>query len=310
MVLNVFVAGLSAYAADETVMVQQNNTPSKFATGVVTDARTKETLPGAAVAVWQKGSILKGVTTDLDGKFSVAVPTGNFEIRISLLGYETIVLKPGELKPNMTVRLKEDTKEMGEVVVNGFFAKDKNSFTGSVKQLSSIELKQVSSTNVISAISALTPGMAMVQNTRMGSNPNQVPELILRGMSSFSNEDQTVNQPTIILDGTQISMQDLYDLDMNEIESINILKDASATALYGSKAANGVIVITRKPIAESSIRIAYNFTGNAQFPILSDYDVLDAAQKLEYERLAGLYDAKGAIDPETKLPLQYKYDQL
>ena len=310
MVLNVFVAGLSAYAADETVMVQQDNTPSKFATGVVTDARTKETLPGAAVAVWQKGSILKGVTTDLDGKFSVAVPTGNFEIRISLLGYETIVLKPGELKPNMTVRLKEDTKEMGEVVVNGFFAKDKNSFTGSVKQLSSIELKQVSSTNVISAISALTPGMAMVQNTRMGSNPNQVPELILRGMSSFSNEDQTVNQPTIILDGTQISMQDLYDLDMNEIESINILKDASATALYGSKAANGVIVITLTPIAESSIRIAYNFTGNAQFPILSDYDVLDAAQKLEYERLAGLYDAKGAIDPETKLPLQYKYDQL
>ena len=302
--------GMPLPATASPVAVLQNDTPSKFATGVVVDKRTGETMPGAAVAVWQGGHIVKGVTTDLDGKFSVAIPKGDFEIRVTLLGYKAAKLKPGELKPQMTIQLEEDTQEIGEVVVNGFFAKDKNSFTGSVKQISAVELKQVSGTNIISAISALTPGMSMVENTRMGSNPNQVPELILRGMSSFSNEDQTVNQPTIILDGTQITMQDLYDLDMNEVESINVLKDASATALYGSKAANGVIVITRKPIAESSIRVAYDFTGNAQFPVLGDYDLLGAAQKLEYERLAGLYDAKGAIDPETKLPLQYKYDQL
>lgn len=312
LTLNVFGAAVPVHASGGTsdLMQQQVVVPHKHATGVVIDAKTKETLPGAAVAVWQGGSIVKGGTTDLDGKFNVILPSGNFEIRVSLLGYETCILKPGELKPNMSVRLKEDAKEMGEVVINGFFAKDKNSFTGSVKQISGADLKQVSSTNIISAISALTPGMAMVQNTRMGSNPNQVPELILRGMSSFSNEDQTVNQPTIILDGTEITMQDLYDLDMNEVESINILKDASATALYGSKAANGVIVITRKPIQESSIRIAYNFTGNAQFPVLGDYNVLNAAQKLEYERLAGLYDAKGAIDSQTGLPVQYEYDRL
>ena len=80
--------------------------------------------------------------------------------------------------------------------------------------------------------------------------------------------------------------------------------------MYGSKAANGVIVITRKPIKESTIRIAYNFTGNVQFPVLRDYDVLNASEKLEYERLAGLYDAKGAIDPKTGLPLQWEYDKI
>jgi TonB-linked SusC/RagA family outer membrane protein len=152
--------------------------------------------------------------------------------------------------------------------------------------------------------------MQLVENTVQGSNPNQVPELVMRGMSSFSNEGQSVNQPTIILDGTEISMQELYDLDMNEVESINVLKDASATALYGSKAANGVIVITRKPIKESTLRVAYNFTGHVQIPKLGDYDVLNAMDKLKYEKLAGLYDGKGEINPETGLPMQYELDKL
>ena len=109
-----------------------------------------------------------------------------------------------------------------------------------------------------------------------------------------------VNQPTIILDGTEITMQDLYDLDINEVETINVLKDASATALYGSKAANGVIVITRKPLAEGTLRAQYNFTGNLQTPILRDYNVLNAAEKLKYEQMAGLYDAAGNLEEQYK----------
>ena len=168
----------------------------------------------------------------------------------------------------------------------------------------------VTGTDIVTAIAALTPGLQLQVNSAQGSNPNHVPELIMRGMTSFSNEGQSVNQPTIILDGTEISMTDLYDLDMNEIESINVLKDASATALYGSKASNGVIVITRKAITSGTIHVAYNFTGNVQFPMLSDYQLLSPSEKLEYERLAGLYDAAKSIDPTTGLPLQYKYDEL
>lgn len=302
--------GMYLHAAGVVEQAGQAAALSGMAKGVVLDAKTGETMPGVAVAVWQGGHIVKSVTTDLDGKFDLPLPGGQFEVRVSLMGYKTQTLKKEQLGKDMAVRLEEDTQEVGEVVVNGFFAKNKNSFTGSVKQISSIELKQVSGTNLISAISALTPGMEMVQNTRMGSNPNQVPELILRGMSSFSQEGQTVNQPTIILDGTEISMQDLYDLDMNEVESINILKDASATALYGSKAANGVIVITRKPIHESTLHVSYNFTGKVQFPVLGDYEVLGPYEKLRYEQLAGLYDGKGEIDPTTGLPKQYELDRL
>ncbi|MBO5181158.1 MAG: SusC/RagA family TonB-linked outer membrane protein [Paraprevotella sp.] len=303
--------GAPAYAMRTPLDVpQQDETVSKLINGVVVDKATGESLVGVSVSLYRENKFDGGMISDIHGKFSLPRPAGKFELRVSYVGYKTIVFPAGKCKPGMKIELEEDTKKVGEVVVNGFFTKDKQLFTGAVKQISGVEIKQVSGTNLISAIAALTPGMEMVQNTTAGSNPNHTPELIIRGMSSFSNEGQAVNQPTIILDGTEISMQELYDLDMNEVESINVLKDAAATALYGSKAANGVIVITRKPIKESTLRVSYNFTGNAQFPVLRDYNVLDAMDKLQYEQLAGLYDAKGALNEATGEPLQWEYDRL
>ena len=281
--------------------------------GIVVDKKTKEPLFGVNVAIWKDGSISTGVSTDFDGAFSIPLPPamGDFEVQVTFMGYKEQRFSSKSRKlESMHIELEEESNALSDVVVTGFFNKSKSTFTGSVTQMSGIELKQVSGVNIVNAIAALTPGMAMVQNTAQGSNPNHVPELVLRGMTSFSNEGQNVNQPTIILDGTEITMQDLYDLDINEVENITVLKDASATALYGSKAANGVIVITRKPIQESTVRVQYNFTGNLQFPVLGDYNVLNAREKLEYERMAGLYNAHGAYDSETGLPLQYKYDEL
>lgn len=284
---------------------------TKLAAGVVVDKKSGEPIIGANVAVWSGGRLLTGTSTNYNGEFRIISPVSDFELKISFIGYMGATINSSNANiENLFVELSEDTNTLEDVVVTGFVSKNKETFTGSATELSGQELRQVSGTNLISAISALTPGMAMVQNTSQGSNPNHTPELVLRGMSSFSNSGQQVNQPTIILDGTEISMQDLYDLDINEVDKITVLKDASATALYGSKAANGVIVITRKPILESTLRVQYNFTGNLQFPMLGDYNVLNASEKLEYERLAGLYDAKGAINSATGLPLQYEYDEL
>ena len=283
----------------------------KVAAGVVIDKKTGEAVISANVAVWADGKLITGTSTDFEGNFRIISSVSDFELRISFIGYKEVVISSSVKDiENLHVELVEEENTLNDVVITGFVAKNKETFTGSVTEMSGVELRQVSGTNLISAISALTPGMSMVENSSQGSNPNHTPELVLRGMSSFSNSGQQVNQPTIILDGTEISMQDLYDLDINEVEKITVLKDASATALYGSKAANGVIVITRKPILESTMRVQYNFTGNLQFPMLSDYNVLNAAEKLEYERLAGLYDAQGAIDPVTGMPLQYQYDDL
>ena len=279
--------------------------------GIVVDKATGEPIITANVAVWAGGKLLTGTSTSLEGEFRIISPVSDFELQISFIGYKTVTLKSnGKPLENLRIELSEDSNMLEDVVITGFVTKNKETFTGSVTEMSGLELKQVSGTNLITAISALTPGMAMVQNTSQGSNPNHTPELVLRGMSSFSNSGQQVNQPTIILDGTEITMQDLYDLDINEVDKITVLKDASATALYGSKAANGVIVITRKPILESTLRVQYNFTGNLQLPMLGDYDVLNAREKLEYERLAGLYNANGAINSATGLPLQYEYDEL
>ena len=285
----------------------------KVVSGVVIDKKTKEPMIGVNVAIWKDGEIAVGTSTDFDGAFHLALASSitNFEVKISYMGYKELTFNSQSHKlESMLIEFEEDANTLSDVVVTGFVTKNKETFTGSVTEMSGIELRQVSGTNLIGAISALTPGMAMVQNTSQGSNPNHTPELVLRGMSSFSNSGQQVNQPTIILDGTEITMQDLYDLDINEVEKITVLKDASATALYGSKAANGVIVITRKPIHESTVRVQYNFTGNVQFPVLRDYNVLNAREKLEYERLAGLYNAYGQISSTTGLPLQYEYDEI
>ena len=290
---------------------EQQADESTLLYGVVVDKKSGEPLIGAAVAIWKDGSMVTGTSTDIEGNFRIISPMKDFEVQVSFVGYQLLKFQSTSRNlENMVLELGEDSQTLSDVVVTGFVTKNKQTFTGSVTQMSGVELKQVSGTNLITALAALTPGMSLVQNNVEGSNPNRVPELVLRGMSSFSNEGQAVNQPTIILDGTEISMQELYDLDMNEIENITVLKDASATALYGSKAANGVIVITRKPIKEGTVRVQYNFTGNVQFPMLSDYNVLNAADKLEYERRAGLYDAKGAIDATTGLPQQYELDNL
>lgn len=302
-----------AYAAGSEVVTagKMSDEKSTRIYGVVVEKKTGSVLAGASVALWKGGKMINGTVTDVDGAFSITTTEKNFDVQVSFMGYNTIRFSSSSRKlAGMKIELAEDSHSLGDVVITGFVTKNKETFTGSATEISALELKQVSGTNLIGALAALTPGMSMVQNTSQGSNPNNLPELVLRGMSSFSNQGQQVNQPTIILDGTEISMQELYDLDINEIEKITVLKDASATALYGSKAANGVIVITRKPILESKLRVQYNFTGNLQFPMLDDYDVLNAAEKLEYERLAGLYTAGSGINPATGLPLQYEYDQL
>ncbi len=303
---------LSAVAAEGDsgveVPAQQAEVNRKL-TGTVVDKKTKEKLYGVNVAVWQKGKLLTGVATGYEGEFAIDAPAGAYELHVSYIGYKTIVIKSSNLNKTTGIEIvmSEDDNMLEEAVITGFFAKNKTTFTGAVTQIKGEDLKMVTGVNVINAIAALTPGMQLVENTAMGSNPNHVPELVMRGMTSFSNSGQEVNQPTIILDGSEISMQELYDLDMNEIDQINVLKDASATALYGSKAANGVIVITRKPIKESTLRVAYNFTGNVQVPKLDDYQVLNAWEKLEYERLAGLYTST-QTDLDARIKEQYELD--
>ena len=256
--------------------------------GTVTDEEGL-TLPGVTVVI--KWTTI-GTATDVDGKFALEVPESDTtKLVFSYVGMQTYELNISKKKTEYNVVMKSDSKALEDVVVTGFFTKKKDSFTGSVKTMTVEELKAVSNTNLVSAISMLTPGMRMVENNAFGSNPNRMPEIVIRGTSSLSTEaDQSANQPVIILDGVEITMRDLYDLDINDIERVDVLKDASATALYGEKASNGVIVIERKRVLNDRLRLSYNLDGALEVPDLKSYDYLDAKDKLEFERLAGLYN--------------------
>lgn len=256
------------------------------ASGTVLDEKDKPII-GATVIVLETSD---GVITDDKGQFVIEFKKGR-TLEFSFIGYENKIIKYTTDMSDLIIKLKPEDLKANDVVVTGFFNKSKESFTGSVKTVTSEELLAVSSTSVVNAISFLTPGLNITVNNEMGSNPNSIPELVLRGTSSLSTDaDISPNQPLIILDGVEISMTDLYDLDINEIERINVLKDASATSLYGEDASNGVIVIERKEIAQGPITVSYSFNGTVSTPDISTYDYLNAAEKLDFELLAGVYD--------------------
>ncbi len=265
-------------------------------TGQVKDSQG-EPLPGVTVLI--KGTTI-GTSTDDQGMFQLDIVfSDNLYLAFSFIGMENIELPITLDRTVYNVTLQETQTALEDVVVTGFFSKNRNSFTGSVKTLKGEDIKTVSNTNLISALAMLTPGLKIVENNQSGSNPNHLPEIVIRGTSSLTTEaDVNPNQPIIILDGLEITLRDLYDLDINEIERVDVLKDASAAALYGEKAANGVIVIERKKILHEKLRLSYNLDGSIDLPDLTTYDYLNAADKLEFERRANLYDFEKKTDLE------------
>ena len=262
-------------------------------------------LPGANVVL--KGTNI-GVSTDTKGNYSISF--GRRPGKENVLLYSFIGMKPEERSvngsSNLNVTLKNDS-EIEEVVVNGFYTQSKSTFTGASTTIKGEELIAISPTNLIAGIAAVTPGMVMVENNAQGSNPNAIPSLLIRGANSLiTNEsEEGVNNPLIILDGVEISMEELYDLDLFDIERVDVLKDASATILYGEKGANGVIVVERKRIEGNKVRLSYNFVPKFSIPDLSSFNLTNAAQKLALEELAELYKTSdGSMDKAYDYKLQ------
>ena len=254
-------------------------------------------LPGVTIVL--KGT-QQGVATNTEGRFEMAVPEGENQVLVfSFIGMKTVEVKLKNQK-DLHVTLEDDVNEVEEVVVNGLFTQNRNSYTGAVSTVKGEDLLRVSQTNLFQALSILTPGLRIVENNEQGANPNYIPEIIIRGTTSIASQGELgLNRPLIILDGVEITLEQLYDLDMYEIDRVDVLKDASATALYGDKAANGVIVVQRKKVTDSKLRVRYNFVPNVQFPDVSSFNLCNAEQKLELERLYGEYDdVKGGKDEE------------
>lgn len=283
-------------------------------TGKVTDEKGN-TLPGVTVLI--KGTSL-GTVTDADGVFSLTLPTGaEPRLVFSFVGMESQEVNVAD-KEKYTIVMKAEVSEMDEVVVTGYFNKNKDSFTGSEITVKGDELRKVTTGNVLSALSIFDPSIRFEDNIDIGSDPNRIADFTIRGNSgigltefekeqvSRDNLQNNPNLPTFILDGFEVDAEKIFDLDVERIESLTILKDASATAIYGSRAANGVIVIETKVPEEGQLRVNYNFTASISIPDLTGYDLLNAREKLDFEKQIGLYEIDNA-DAQVDLDKDYNY---
>lgn len=262
-----------------------------------------------------KGTKL-GVVTDTAGKFQLTLPLEKeVTLQFSFIGMKAQEVKIKDYKP-LSIVLEEEATEVEEVVVNGIFQRKAGSFTGSALTMKGEDLKRVSNSNVFASLKNLDPSLMIFDNLEFGSDPNKMPTMALRGKTAFDLGSDDIdlkgsyandpNAPLFILDGFEASVQKIADLDMNRVESLTILKDASAKAIYGSKAANGVIVIETKKNTESSLRISYSGSVEIQAPDLSSYNLTNAAEKLEIEKDAGLYYDKNL---STLFNLQKDYNK-
>ncbi|MDY4229168.1 MAG: TonB-dependent receptor [Prevotella sp.] len=260
-------ASLSALAQDVIV------------SGTVKDA-TGEPIIGASVV--QKGTS-NGTVTDLDGHFSFKA-SQNSPLVISYLGYDSQEVKAGS---NLVIELKENAKELNEVVVTGYTTQRKADLTGSVAVVSTKDLKTSPDPDPMRALQGKVPGMTITSN----GSPIGTGTVRIRGIGSFNSSQD----PLFIVDGVPTNMA-LNSLNMNDIESMQVLKDASSASIYGSRASNGVIIITTKK-GKKGDKVAVDFSTNltAQFYTnQSKMKLLDANGYITAMAQAALNDG---IDP-------------
>lgn len=288
-------------------------------TGKVTDEQGKA-IPG--VNIRYPG--LKGAAiTAEDGKYSIEIPDGNTELTFTYVGYKMYKVVPKSRKV-INVQLEPVTSELDAVVVTGLFSRPTENFTGAATRVSGKDLRNINSMNVFDALKVLDPAVRMPDNLNMGSNPNTLPQISLRGTNNFPVRQGNSNipasgadfmsayatnpsMPLFILDGFEVSLQKVYDLDINRIANITILKDAVGTSAYGSRASNGVIVIETLQPKPGKLQVSYNTTLQVTGPDLTSYKLLNATDKLQLEQIAGLYNGRDI--PENQLYFDKLYSK-
>ena len=262
-------------------------------TGVVLDAEDRP-LAGATVVIM---GTTTGVATDVRGRFSLRNPGGSdLRVQISFVGMGAVEV-PYEGK-ELRVTMRDEVFEVGSVVVTGIFDKPRESYTGAVTTISSRQLQDYRGRNLIETLGNIDPSINIMPDNLQGSNPNAAPQITIRGNSTlpvsvedydeqYSNE---INTPLIVMDGFEISLTKLMDYNDDDIQSINILKDAAATAIYGSRGANGVIVIVSKTPAPGRLRFTAQAQLSMELPDLTTYNLLNARELLALQKQVGIYD--------------------
>lgn len=272
----------------------------RIITGTITD-QNGEPIPGVTVLVKDKTGV--GTATDMNGRYTLSVPNIESVLIFSSVGFKTQMIKVGN-QTVINLTMEENLTELNEVVINGIFERKSESFTGSTVTVQGDDLKRVGSQNIFQAIQNIDPSIAIMDNFELGSNPNQIPDMQIRGTSTFPASDQSSgfkgnylknpNQPLFILNGFEVSPERIFDLDFYRIKRLSILKDAASKSLYGSKAANGVVVIETDLPTGKDVRVSYTTNVDLEIPDLTSYNLTNSLEKLQAETLDGYYLSNNA----------------
>ena len=293
-----------------TVTLQRNprQTGNRDITGIVTDD-LGEPLPGATVTnVQQKGERETFIAiTDMNGHFKLTLSRDVRQVEVSYIGFIPKVVNLTNAS-SYEVQLKQESNAIDEVVVTGAFERKANTYTGAVTTVKGEDLKKVGNANVLQSLMNIDPSFVQIENLGAGSNPNATPDYQMRGSSSISQVQgqyaSNANQPLFILDGFETTLTKILDLDMNQVESVTTLKDATAKAIYGSKAANGVVVIETIKPESGRLRVTYTGSMSLEVPDLTSYNLTNAEEKLETEMMAGIFTSENA---QTQITLNQTY---
>ena len=235
----VSVTTSSLYAATTDVSITQQQ---KAISGVIFDGAMNEPLIGANVIV--KGTT-NGTVTDLDGKFTLEANPNDILV-ISSIGFKTIEIKASEAAKGKII-LSEDSQALDEVVIVGYGTQKKVNLTGAVASVSSEELKERVNTNVLASVQGQVPGVTII------SRPCAAPSINFRGRGNLGT-----SSPLFVIDGAIADATVFSALDPNTIESVSFLKDAASSAIYGSRAAYGVVMVKTKGGKEGDLKVNYN----------------------------------------------------
>ncbi|WP_207535993.1 SusC/RagA family TonB-linked outer membrane protein [Desertivirga arenae] len=279
--------------------------------GKVVDESSRP-LAGASVSIKGKG---KAIITDAKGFFRMKGVDEKAVIEVSYIGYKTMTMPLKGINAPLLIKLQRAEVNMSEVVVTGTgITRNRNTFTGATAAFSADQIKAVGNNNVIQSLKTLDPSFILLENNLSGANPNVLPQIQLRGGSSIPSttlRDEFAtdpNQPLFILDGFETTLQTIVDLDINRIGSVTILKDAASTALYGARASNGVVVVETIRPKPGQLNLSYSNDVRFELPDLSGYNMMNAAEKLEFERLSGRYTYFTSGSPANELYLEELYN--
>lgn len=277
---------------------QQQPKKKRTVTGTVVDAENGDPVIGATVVV--KGQ-KDGVITDLDGNFTIAISGSKAQLEFSYIGYRKKTVDVGDLGV-INVKMESDNQLLSEVVVVGAGTQKKVSVTGSITSVKGLELKAPSSSLTTSFAGKLAGVISMTST----GEPGAASEFYIRGVSTFGGRAT----PLILLDDVEISTADLNNIPAETIESFSILKDASATAIYGARGANGVMLITTKTGKENektriNVTVENSFNKPMNFP-----DFVNGATWMEMYNEAQLTRNPGATPKYSQLDIDNTRNQV